>query len=49
MTFPFVDLGDGTARPFLPIKIINPETSRSITTFGLIDTGADECAQLIIR
>lgn len=42
--FPFIDLGDGTARPFLAIKIINPETEQFIKTFGLIDTGADECA-----
>jgi len=31
-------------RPFLPIKIINPHTGRTLPTWGLIDTGADECA-----
>jgi hypothetical protein len=31
-------------RPILPIKIINPHTELSYATFGIIDTGADECA-----
>jgi len=42
---PFTDLsGDGFARPVLPIKIINPHTKLSFQTFGIIDTGADDCA-----
>lgn len=32
------------ARMWLPVTIINPATRRSIKVFGLIDTGADECA-----
>lgn len=28
----------------LPIKIINPQSGKSYKTFGLIDTGATECA-----
>ncbi len=32
------------ARMWLPVTIINPTTHKSIKVFGLIDTGADECA-----
>jgi predicted aspartyl protease len=32
------------ARPYLPVTIINPDTQRQIRVFGLVDTGADECA-----
>jgi len=32
------------ARPYLPVTIINPDTNKQIRAFGLIDTGADECA-----
>ncbi|MEE8399587.1 MAG: hypothetical protein V3S89_11325, partial [Desulfobacterales bacterium] len=32
------------SRPMLPIKITNPETADSLISYGLIDTGADECA-----
>lgn len=28
----------------LPIEIINPENGLSLKTYGLIDTGADDCA-----
>lgn len=35
---------EGIPRPILPIKIINPHTGRAYATFGIIDTGADECA-----
>lgn len=41
--FPFIDVGSGDAKPWLLIKIINPETSKSYIQYGLIDTGADEC------
>lgn len=43
--FPFhrVSVGD-IFRPMLPIKIINPATGDFIISYGLIDTGADECA-----
>jgi hypothetical protein len=33
-----------TARPYLPITIINPNAQRQIKVYGLIGTGADECA-----
>lgn len=32
------------ARMWLPVTIINPTSHKSIKVFGLIDTGADECA-----
>jgi len=31
-------------RPWLEITIKNPHTSKELKTYGLIDTGADECA-----
>jgi predicted aspartyl protease len=31
-------------RPWLPVVIHNPHTKQSISVYGLIDTGADECA-----
>ena len=43
--FPFLQFTKSAIpRPFLPIKIINPHTGRSHSTYGLIDTGADDCA-----
>lgn len=43
--FPFLKLSpDDIARPWLPITIKNPHTNKIIKTYGLIDTGADECA-----
>ena len=42
--FPFLSLTpDGVERPWLPVRIINPHTNKFVSTFGLIDTGADEC------
>ena len=41
--YPFLGAG-GIFRPFLPIQIVNPHTGKAYKTFGLIDTGADECA-----
>lgn len=32
------------SRMWLPVTIINPKTRKSIKVFGLIDTGAYECA-----
>ncbi|MBD3242581.1 MAG: hypothetical protein GF331_18470 [Chitinivibrionales bacterium] len=44
-TFPFVIPYPGEpARPYVPVKITNPSTGRSIETYALVDTGADECA-----
>jgi len=31
-------------QPILPVKIINPENNKSIRQWGIIDTGADDCA-----
>lgn len=31
-------------RPWLPVIIRNPHTNQSVSVYGLIDTGADECA-----
>src|SRR4030067_3612679 len=42
---PFLKLRkDDIPRPILPSNIINPHTGLSYATFGIIDTGADECA-----
>lgn len=41
---PFSVYFDGLYRPILPIKIINPHTQLGLRTWGIIDTGADECA-----
>lgn len=42
---PFTQIGSGNSpKPWLPIVIINPHTSKRLPTYGLIDTGADECA-----
>jgi hypothetical protein len=41
---PFIVWADGIYRPTLQIRIINPHTGLSQRTYGLIDTGADECA-----
>lgn len=41
---PFTNCGSGIYRPILPIRIINPHTLKGYRTFGIIDTGADDCA-----
>lgn len=42
---PFTKLSpDDTPRPWLPVTLTNPHTNKRIKVFGLIDTGADECA-----
>lgn len=42
---PFTQIGPGNSpKPWLPVVIINPHAGKSISTYGLIDTGADECA-----
>lgn len=35
---------DDLPRPWLPLTIRNPHTNQTINVYGLIDTGADECA-----
>lgn len=45
ITNPFLKLHpNDIPRPWLPITILNPHTGQSIKVYGLIDTGADECA-----
>ncbi len=42
--FPFKALApDYQPRPWLPVTIFNPHTGDKISTYGLIDTGADDC------
>lgn len=42
---PFTKFGpDDIPRPWLPVIIINPHTDKRLRLYGLIDTGADECA-----
>ncbi len=35
---------DDLPRPWLPITIKNPHTGQAVNMYGLIDTGADDCA-----
>lgn len=45
ITLPFFKLNaSDIPRPWLSVTIRNPHTNQSINTYGLIDTGADECA-----
>lgn len=41
---PFSHFGNGIYRPILGLIIINPHTGKRYKTFGIVDTGADECA-----
>ncbi|MGR3318657.1 MAG: hypothetical protein ACUZ8O_09270 [Candidatus Anammoxibacter sp.] len=41
---PFSCLGGNIYRPILALRIINPHSKKSFKTFGIVDTGADECA-----
>ncbi|MBI5400378.1 retroviral-like aspartic protease family protein [Candidatus Saganbacteria bacterium] len=42
---PFIQIHPSdTFKPWLPVIIINPHSGKKIKTYGLIDTGADECA-----
>lgn len=43
--YPFTTTRPGDiARPYLPITIVNPKNHKEINVYGLVDTGADECA-----
>ncbi|MFA5144036.1 MAG: hypothetical protein WC522_07735 [Candidatus Omnitrophota bacterium] len=43
--YPFSIMRPGDIpRPWLPVLIKNPHTDLSVPAYGLIDTGADECA-----
>lgn len=45
LDIPFTRLGlDDLLRPWLPVTIINPDTNQEVRIYGLIDTGADDCA-----
>jgi hypothetical protein len=45
IAYPFSKIGgNGIPRPILPITISNPHTNKSLKAYGIIDTGADECA-----
>lgn len=45
INIPFLKFSpDDLPRPWLPLTILNPHTNLSINVYGLIDTGADECA-----
>lgn len=45
LNIPFTQVSpDDIPRPWLPVVITNPHTSRRIKVLGLVDTGADECA-----
>lgn len=41
--FPFLRVKGSVYRPWLPITITNPHTTKSISMFALVDTGADDC------
>ena len=43
--YPFSIMRPGDIpRAWLPVRIKNPHTNLSVPVYGLIDTGADECA-----
>ena len=42
--FPFTTDAFGISRPYLAIRIHNPHTGKSVLSYGLVDTGADDCA-----
>lgn len=45
LNHPFIKIGPtDIPRVALPIIVINPSTRKKIRTYGIIDTGADECA-----
>jgi predicted aspartyl protease len=41
---PFTLCSGNIYRPILQIRIINPHSGNNYRTYGIIDTGADECA-----
>lgn len=42
-TYPFYEPPGGSARPYLPITIVNPFTKDTLLWDCLIDSGADSC------
>jgi predicted aspartyl protease len=41
--YPFVKLAGIAIRPFVPVRITNPDTRQSLCFMALLDTGADAC------
>jgi hypothetical protein len=41
---PFTECSGAIYRPILHIRLVNPHTGIGTRTYGIIDTGADECA-----
>ncbi|HLD50059.1 MAG TPA: retropepsin-like aspartic protease [bacterium] len=42
---PFLKFGrNDIARPWVPLTIVNPGSRKQVDIYGLVDTGADECA-----
>ena len=43
--YPFSIIRPGdSARPYLPVTVVNPAVNKEVRVYALIDTGADECA-----
>ena len=49
-TYPFVSFADEdgevlrSASTYLPVRVTNPHSGRTVMVYALVDTGADECA-----
>lgn len=41
--YPFFKISDDIFRPWVPVKIVNPENNTSVVAMALLDTGADHC------
>ncbi len=41
---PFTCPDGEICRPILAIRLVNPASAKGLVTYGLVDTGADECA-----
>ena len=41
---PLTESDGGSLHAYLPVTLINPHTGKRLATWGLVDTGADECA-----
>ena len=45
INYPFHKISTSSpARPYLPIRLVNPDTGKGVNLVAQIDTGADECA-----
>ena len=45
LDLPFIQISPADIpRPLIPVTIKNPHTGKCINLYGLVDTGADECA-----